>query len=91
MLTIMFHFILRLKLGTLQSSPPTCCLSPSNCIERKKFLLLLLLWPPHPWSQHCSNMLQTEDDASHGNTEGVVESFLLECGLLKVEVMIYMG
>ena len=33
----MFHFSLRLKLGTLQSSPPTCFLPSSNCIERTKF------------------------------------------------------
>ena len=59
----MFHFSLRLKLGTLQSSPPTCCLSSSNCIERKKILPLLLLWPPHqqspPFLKICCNKLSS--------------------------------
>ena len=34
------------NLGTLQSPPPKCCLSSSNCKGAAK-LLPLLLWPPH--------------------------------------------
>ena len=100
----MFHFTWRLKIRKIIVLPSHMLLALKQLHRENKifspFFSCGLLINGPTTSQICCNKsvlqcslpsMQLENDASHGNIEGVVESFLLECGLLKVGVMICMG